>query len=62
MPDAAILRMYADMGGRLITTASDAHTPDRVGLAIDDAAQLAKQCVIDSYCYYKDRKPQFVKI
>lgn len=62
IPQGEILQIYGDMGGRLVTVASDAHTPDRVGFALDEALDMIKHTGIDSYCYYKGRKPQTIKI
>ncbi len=62
MPHREILQMYADMGGKLVTAASDAHTPDMVGNALVQALCMIKDAGIDSFCIYKSRKPISIKI
>lgn len=60
MPDRHIIRQYFDMGGRLITLGSDAHTADRVGNAFPEMAQMLKEIGFREYHYYEQRKPQSV--
>ena len=62
MPQGEIVQMYSDMGGKLVTTASDAHTPPLVGNEIQNALQLIKKCGIDHYCIYEQRKPTLKEI
>ena len=62
IPNGEILQMYADMGGRMITTSSDAHTSDRIGVGIDKAVDLIKHTGIDSYCIFEQRKPIMIKL
>lgn len=62
IPNGEILQMYGDMGGRLVTVASDAHTPDRVGFALDKALDMIKHTGIDSYCIFEQRKPIMIKL
>lgn len=40
MPHAELLRLYHDIGGRLVTLGSDAHAPENLGRCIGDGAQL----------------------
>ena len=40
MPDAPLVSLYADTGGRLFTLGSDAHTARDVGKNLLDAAKL----------------------
>ena len=62
MPQGEIVQMYADMGGKLVTTASDAHVPNHIGNAIPQALDMIKQTGIDSYCIFKHRKPLLIHI
>ena len=56
-PHMWILQMYRDMGGYLITMASDAHTPARLGVGYDEGVQMLKQMGFKHVYYFKDRKP-----
>lgn len=58
MPNAELLRMYFEMGGRLITIGSDAHIPQKVGNAFAQTKVLLRNIGFDSYCYYQKRQPK----
>ena len=57
MPDREILSRYHDMGGTLLTLASDAHTANRVGNAFAETEELLKNIGFSQYCYYERRQP-----
>jgi histidinol-phosphatase (PHP family) len=52
-----ILKLYRDLGGRLVTTGSDAHFPADVGKGVSDACALLKACGFDRVAVYTGRKP-----
>ena len=56
MPDTALIRTYQDMGGKLITLASDAHVPQNVGNAFSSAKEMLQDIGFDSYCIFRKRK------
>ena len=56
MPDIPLLRTYTNMGGKLITLASDAHTPQNVGNAFDSVRTALQDIGINSYCVFRQRK------
>lgn len=58
-PDTSILRRYREMGGEILTFGSDAHRSDRIGMAFDRAAAIAKNCGFHYYCVFRERKPVF---
>lgn len=60
MPDEAILRRYIALGGRRITLGSDAHTPERVGTALAEAARSLTKLGFWGYDHYVRRQPEFV--
>ncbi|MBQ7901477.1 MAG: histidinol-phosphatase HisJ family protein [Clostridia bacterium] len=62
MPHKDIVQMYAKAGGRLVTISSDAHVPDRIGTGLEEAKKMLKEADFDTYCYYKGRAPQFIKL
>ena len=61
-PDDKYIRWYKEMGGELVTIASDAHSSDRVGYGFDRAKKMLKEIGFDGYYYYEKRKPVKVKI
>lgn len=57
MPYGSIVERFREMGGYLITLASDAHTADRVGNGFADVAQMLKEIGFTNAYYYKQRMP-----
>lgn len=62
MPHDRHLKKYYEMGGRLVTVGSDSHIPDTVGENFERAAEILKNAGFSEYYYYKNRKPQGVKL
>ncbi len=60
MPTVPLMRLYREMGGKLLTLGSDAHTPDRIGNAFTETKALLRGLGFSTYCYYEKREPQFV--
>lgn len=57
MPEKWIINMYKEMGGYLITLASDAHIAINVGNHFDDVLKVLKEIGFKNIYYYKDRYP-----
>lgn len=57
-----VFTMYYEMGGRLITLGSDAHTHASIGKCFKEAQAFLKQCGFTQCHYYKKRKPQSVEL
>lgn len=62
MPDRPILERYYALGGRLLTLGSDAHTPERVGTAFAETAEMLKMIGFKEYCYYEQRKSRSISL
>lgn len=58
-PSAAVIRRYRELGGEIITIGADAHTPDKIGFAFSQAAQVLKTCGFTYYTVFQERKPVF---
>ena len=56
MPHSDILRMYADIGGKLIATGSDAHASQYIGNAFAEAQALLETLGLREYCVFRRRK------
>lgn len=54
-PDA--LKRYHELGGRIITFGSDAHTPNRVGTHFEEAKEIALSCGFTEYYTFDKRVP-----
>ena len=56
MPDAAILRLYADLGGRYMALGSDAHASQYIGNAFGEAGALLRSLGLREYAVFRKRK------
>ncbi|MBR1459110.1 MAG: histidinol phosphate phosphatase, partial [Oscillospiraceae bacterium] len=61
-PDEALLRLYKDLGGNVLTLGSDAHRPEDVGAGIADGAALAGACGFDKVCFFIRHEPHFIRL
>lgn len=57
-----IFKMYYEMGGRLITIGSDAHSINGIAVGFADAQAYLKSCGFTHYHYFKNRIPQPVEL
>lgn len=59
-PSRAIFRLYKDLGGEIITTGSDAHTPDYLGSHFDEAASILRdELGFKKFCTFEKMEPIF---
>ena len=58
LPGAEYVRLFRELGGKIITIGSDAHAAARVGQYAGRACQLAKE-IFGYVCTFSDRKPIF---
>ena len=61
-PDAELLRLYRDLGGKLLTVGSDAHRPEDVAAGISDGLALAKSVGFDRIAFYERHDPCYITI
>ncbi len=52
---------FHELGGRIVTVGSDAHTPDRVGQYCGDACRILKE-IFGYVCTFQDRVPIFHRL
>lgn len=60
--DFNILKRYKELGGKLLTIGSDAHSTDRIAQLFTEHVQAIKECGFSELYYYKKRKPVGYKI
>ena len=60
LPAAEYLRLFKDLGGKIITVGSDAHTASRVGQYCFDACAAVKE-IFGYVCTFEKREPIFHK-
>ena len=56
LPNAEILKLYLQMGGKLLTLGSDAHKPERLGRGFGQTIQLLKSLGVTQLQYVKNRQ------
>lgn len=61
-PCRSIIKRYRELGGEIITTGSDAHTPEQIAYAFDKAAEILKDCGFRYYTTFEKRSPSFHKL
>lgn len=57
MPDLPLLKRYRELGGRLVTLGSDAHSTADLGKGIDEGMELLKQAGFSEFAVYEKRGP-----
>ena len=58
LPNADFLRRFRELGGRIVTVGSDAHTSDRVGQYAGRALDMLRE-IFGYVCTFEGRKPVF---
>ena len=61
-PCGEVLRRYRELGGEIITTGSDAHTPEYTGFRLEDAKEVLRSCGFRYCTIFRERKPEFIKL
>ncbi len=61
-PQKAVLKRYRELGGEIITVGADAHAPDQIAYAFDQAAEILTRCGFKYYAEFTERKPVFKTI
>jgi histidinol-phosphatase (PHP family) len=61
-PPLEVLRWYVEMGGDRVVFSSDAHTPDVVGLNVDQAVAAARLAGLARCLQYERRQARFVDL
>lgn len=62
MPDADILSLYRQCGGKLITVGSDSHGPANLAGCVVQAFDILKTCGFDQVLTVRDGQKELVKI
>lgn len=61
-PSRDILKLYRELGGKIITIGSDSHKRSHLGFAIDQTLKELAGLGFESYCTYESMKPVFHKL
>lgn len=58
-PSRAILELYRDLGGEILTIGSDSHRPEHLGAYIREGQELLKSLGFTRFCTFEGMKPIF---
>lgn len=61
-PSVKYVKMFRELGGEIISIGSDAHTVEDLGAGIKEGIMLAEEAGFKYLTYFKERKPNFIKI
>lgn len=61
-PSGEILRLYKELGGRIITIGSDSHKKEHLCNCIEETMQELKRLGFTEYCTYEKMQPIFHKL
>lgn len=60
LPDVDLVKRYRELGGRLITIGTDAHSVEFVGKGLEQGIDVAKRAGFGEYAYYVKHEPIMV--
>lgn len=58
-PARAILELYRDLGGRVLTVGSDSHKPEHLGTYIQEGKALLRELGFRELCTFEKMEPSF---
>ncbi len=61
LPTQDYVRRFRELGGKIVTIGSDAHTPDRVGQYSQESCRMLKE-IFGYVCTFERRQPVFHKL
>lgn len=56
-PSRTILKLYYDLGGRILTFGSDSHQKEHVGYKIEEVKKIVKEIGFTHFCTFEKMKP-----
>ena len=62
IPSPAVIKMYRQLGGEIITTGSDSHNVRDAGAGIAEATEIIKNAGFEYVTVFKNRKPEYIRI
>lgn len=61
-PSRDILRLYHELGGKIVTIGSDSHKPEHLGAFIGKTKQELKKLGFEKFCTFDKMKPVYHKL
>ena len=60
--ESTVLKRYRELGGEIVSLASDAHNTEYIGYKFDYFRDMLLQCGFTHIAHFKQRKPVFTKL
>ncbi len=61
-PSRDVLRLYRDLGGRVLTLGSDSHKPDHLGAHIEECHGRLRELGFTEFCTFDRMEPSFLPL
>lgn len=61
-PSVEILKLYKQLGGKVLSLGSDSHSAEHLGAYMDEARDILKNVGFEYFCTYEKMIPQFHKL
>lgn len=58
-PSREILKLYRELGGKILTIGSDSHKPEHLGAYIEETMKELKDMGFEYYCTFDQMEPEF---
>jgi histidinol-phosphatase (PHP family) len=61
-PEIEYVKLFRDLGGKIISVGSDSHSPDDLAKGIKEGIELAHEAGFEYVCCFKQHQPVFMSI
>lgn len=61
-PQFELIKLYHDLGGKIITVGSDTHKPEQMAYKFDEAYKMIKEAGFDSITAFENKEPRQIKL
>lgn len=62
LPNKRYIKLYRELGGKLITVGSDSHYKNKICQGIDNGYDILKECGYNEFTIFEQRKPKLIPI
>ncbi len=61
-PSIEVLKLYHELGGKIITIGSDSHQADHLGFLVEESKNVLREIGFEYFCTYKNMEPIFHRL